>query len=173
MTPLTTGMTAPDHRAARVGYALLCVLLLAGPAAVALFIRLQPASADTSLVVRPTAERAVARHARPNTVKTVLLSDSYLLNLQLTGNRTSLPGAISVRLFNGGGPVDGARIVVTYTSLEMKMAPIARVLPQTGRGLYARPGPELSMSGRWRLRFSVSPADDQPFEVSAVDRVAL
>lgn len=173
MTPLSTGMTAPDHRVARVGYTLLCILLLAGPAAVALFIRLQPASADTSLVVQPPAQQAVAPNTGRNTMRTELLSGSYRLSLQLTGNRTSLPGAISLRLTRSGQPVDGARIEVTYTSLEMKMTPIARMLPQTGHGLYARPGPTLSMSGRWRLRFSVSPAGDQPFSVSAVDRVAL
>jgi YtkA-like protein len=171
MTPLRTGMAAPVHRAARVGYTLLCILLLAGPAAVALFIRLQPASADTSFVAPPAAARAVVPDVGPNAVRTVLSNGSYRLNLQLTGN-PSLPGAISLRLTKSGRPVDGARIEVTYTSLKMKMPPIARLLPRTGPGLYARPGPALSMSGRWRLRFSVSPAGRRPFSVSTVDRVA-
>ena len=140
---------------------------------IALLLRLQPASAEASLAVPQPAQRAVAHEVAPSSVRTVLSNGSYRLKLQLTGNRMSQPGAISVRLFEAGRPVDGARIEVIYTSLKMKMAPITLLLPRTGPGLYGRPGPALSMSGRWRLSFFVSAAGKRPFSVSMVDRVGL
>ena len=69
-----------------------------------------------------------------------------------------------------GKPVDGARIRLTFTMLDMDMGSVARVLPQTATGRYEHVGPRL-MFGRWGLCILVRAPHGKAFSVNFVDRV--
>jgi hypothetical protein len=79
---------------------------------------------------------------------------------------------VSVRLMRGGRAVNGARITLTFSMLDMPMTGLSGLLPQTKTGTYAHTGPILGMAGRWGLHLDVSPRGAKPFSVDAVDRIA-
>jgi hypothetical protein len=112
----------------------------------------------------PTASAAVG----PGPVTARLDAGPYRLHLRITPHRALRTGVVTVALFRGGRPVDGARVSITVTMLEMNMGSFALVLPQTRSGVYARAFPVVGMGGRWDLRLDVANASS----VHVVDRIA-
>lgn len=107
----------------------------------------------------------------PGPVTTVLSARPFRLELRLTPNRATLRGTISVRLLKGGRPVNGARVKLTFSMLDMDMGRLSGLLPQTASGTYAHAGPVLGMGGHWGLRFDVAPPGAAPFSITVVDRM--
>ncbi|HEY8868102.1 MAG TPA: hypothetical protein VIM30_01780 [Candidatus Limnocylindrales bacterium] len=107
----------------------------------------------------------------PGPVTTVLSSRPYQLELRLTPNRAALPGTVSVKLLKGGRPVNGARVRLTFSILEMDMGKLSGLLPQTAPGRHAHAGRVLGMGGRWGLRFGVAPPGATPFSLTVVDQM--
>ena len=157
----------------RVGFTLLCLSFLVGPAGMALALRVNPASPGADVVAVAPAEVPTTQDVGPGPVRTVLRAYGYRLELRITPNRVSTSGLMSVELSKAGHPVNGAHVAVTFTSLNMKMPRLVRLLPQTGQGRYLRPAPALRMGGRWRLHLVVAPTDESAFVVTIIDRVAV
>jgi len=112
----------------------------------------------------PSASAAVG----PGPVTARLDAGPYRLQLHVTPNRAQRTGVVTVALFLGGRPVDGARVSLTVTMLDMNMGSFALVLPQTRSGVYGRTFPVVGMGGRWDLRLDVAGASS----VHVVDRMA-
>lgn len=107
----------------------------------------------------------------PGPLATVLRARPYQLQLRLTPNRAAVPGTISVELLKGGRPVNGARVRLTLSMLDMDMGHPTGILPQTAPGHYSHAWPALGMSGRYRLRFDIALPGATPSSLSVVDRI--
>jgi predicted metal-binding membrane protein len=108
----------------------------------------------------------------PGPVKTLVRARAYELELRLSPNRSYRAGAVSVRLLQGGRPVDSASVQTTFTMLDMQMPSVSVRLRRAGAGTYSGTLPALGMSGRWGLDIGVTPAHGKPFLVRVRDRVA-
>ncbi len=69
----------------------------------------------------------------------------------LRARRSTRAKHVAVRLTRHGKAVRNAAVSVTYTMLDMPMAPSAETLRETSAGVYSGRGPAVSMSGRWQL----------------------
>ena len=133
------------------------------------------ASATAAVVGATTVDGAHARsdergvHVGPGPISIVLHPHGYRLGLHVTPNRASAAGTISVDLRAQRRPVQGARIKVTLTMLDMDMGNIWSVLPESAPGKYTQAVPPLGMKGHWRLHFDVKPRGASAFAVSVVD----
>jgi hypothetical protein len=157
-----------SHRA-RLRATGLCVLVLVGGGIVAGVIGTSGQSKALPPLKGKRGNPSVA--VGPGPVTTVLRSRPYQLELRLMPNRAALPGTVSVKLLKAGRPVNGARVKLTFSMLEMDMGQLSGLLPQTAPGRYAHAGPVLGMGGRWGLRFDVAPPGAKPFSVTVVDRI--
>lgn len=144
------------------------LVLLSGGAAVAAG-RFGHTATDTLRTHREPVSAAARTGSRP--FATRLVTHGYRLELRVAPNRATVAANAALVLTRRGKPVNGARVRLTYTTLEMEMASLVRLLPQTAPGRYAAPGPVLGMSGRWGLRVDVAPPSSAPFSVRLVDRV--
>ena len=70
---------------------------------------------------------------------------------------------VGVRITRNGRPLRDAAVSVTYTMLDMPMAPSAETLRETSAGVYSGRGPAVAMSGRWQLAIRVAPGGKPAF----------
>ena len=70
---------------------------------------------------------------------------------------------VAIRLTRHGKAVRNAAVSVTYTMLDMPMAPSAETLRETSAGVYSGRGPAVAMSGRWQLAIRVAPSGKPAF----------
>lgn len=157
----------------RLGFGLLAFSLLVVPSIAALSLRAQPGSVASAASLAPTPPPMPVRlDVGPGPVTAVLRKQGYRLELSVSPNRLGSRQRISIELEKAGRAVDRARIIVSFTSLEMAMGALTGHLPQVAHGRYANQGPVLTMLGRWRLRIEVVPKGERAFDVSVVDRIA-
>jgi hypothetical protein len=64
--------------------------------------------------------------------------------------------------------VRNASVGVTYTMLDMPMAPSTGTLRETAPGVYSGSGPTVAMSGRWLVAVRVAPRGRNPFTARLV-----
>ena len=57
---------------------------------------------------------------------------------------------------------------MTYTMLDMPMAPSAETLRETSAGVYSGGGRAVSMPGRWQLAIQVAPSGKRAFTARVV-----
>jgi hypothetical protein len=107
----------------------------------------------------------------PGPVLTVLHAGAYRLELRLAPNRASRRGIVAVTLLKQNRPVNGARVRLTVTMLDMNMGSFTVLLPRTRSGTYARTAPVLGMSGRWGWRFDMTPPGAKHFTLTVTDHM--
>jgi hypothetical protein len=97
---------------------------------------------------------------RRGELKAIVRSRSYRLGLQVSPNTASVPNALSVRLIEGGRPLNGAHVTVTFSMPEMNMWHVftSRLIPRRD-GTYAAVEPVLGMAGTWQLLVHVTRRD--------------
>ncbi len=90
-------------------------------------------------------------------LKATARTGSYRLGLQVSPDRASVPNALSVRVTEGGRPLNGAHATVTFSMPEMNMWHVftSRLVPQP-HGTYAAAEPVLGMAGPWQLLVRVT-----------------
>jgi YtkA-like len=140
--------------------------LVVGVAALALAGGLASAAASGA---GATAHRVTTETVGPGPVTTTVRAHGYRIELALRPNRATVAGRISLALSRNGKPVSGARVRLTFTMLDM--GGLTGLLPQTAAGRYGNAGPILGMSGRWGLRFDITPRHVARFSVNIVDRI--
>ncbi len=116
-----------------------------------------------------SAGSAVA-HVGPGPVAAVVHHGDYRLAVRVIPNKAAVPNTFSVTITQGGRPVRGADVTMTFAMLDMEMGQISYHLPETAPGVYGRSEPALVMVGHWGLSFEVRPPGAEPFTVLVVDR---
>jgi YtkA-like len=129
-----------------------------------------PASHRSSfLLSNKTNLHAVANRLSPGPLATVLNLHGFQVAVHLTPNQPARPETVSVQLSHAGRPVNGARVRLTFSMLDMpEMGALTGLLPQTKPGTYSRPAPTL-MAGHWQIRVQVTPRDTKPFSATITD----
>jgi hypothetical protein len=119
---------------------------------------------------RPTTFAAAT--VGPGPVATTVQAGSYRLAIRLEPNRSSIRDRLSVAVDQGGQPVAGARVAVTYSMPSMGMTGVyTGRLPEATRGAYTARQPVFGMPGSWQLSFSVTPPHGAPVAVVINDRM--
>lgn len=96
----------------------------------------------------------------------------YRILFRDTPNRVTAPGIASVELLRRGRPVAGARIKLTYRSLDMSMKSPTVPLLALGDGRYSNRGQRVGMGGRWRITIAVHPENGRALLLSITDLIA-
>lgn len=76
--------------------------------------------------------------------------------------------AVALRITRNGKPVRSATVGVTYTMMDMPMAPTTGTLRETAPGVYTGTGPTFVMPGRWQVAVRVAPRGHDPFTARLV-----
>lgn len=109
-------------------------------------------------------------HIGPGPAVTTFHHGALTLRLQVEPNRARARNVVSLRLTQGGQPVHGARVNVTYGMPAMDMGNgLSNVLPPRSSGTYSLREPILGMAGLWTLRFDVRTPQAGSFKVTADD----
>jgi copper transport protein len=98
--------------------------------------------------------------------------NGYRLEFHVQPNRAAGPNAFSVRITQGGKPVRGAKVVTTFTMLDMEMGDQTYQFREVSPGLYRQVTPALVMVGHWGLSFQITPPGGEPFTVLLVDHAS-
>jgi copper transport protein len=106
----------------------------------------------------------------PGRVTEVVQKSGYRVEIRVDPNRAAAPNTFSVRLSKGGKPVGNASVIAGFAMLDMEMGRQSNVLPEHALGTYERSAPALVMVGHWALSFEITPAGQQPFTITLVDR---
>jgi FtsP/CotA-like multicopper oxidase with cupredoxin domain len=75
---------------------------------------------------------------------------------------------VTLRITRHGKPVRNASVGVTYTMMDMPMAPSSGTLRQAAPGVYTGSGPAFVMPGRWQVAVRVVPRGHDPFTARLV-----
>lgn len=116
-----------------------------------------------------SAGNAVA-HVGPGPVTQVVNRNGYRLQFQVVPNRAASVNTFSVRITQGGRPVQHATVLAGFAMLDMEMGTQTYTLEEKAPGLYERVAPALIMVGHWGLSFEVTPVGKPAFKVLFVDR---
>jgi copper transport protein len=108
----------------------------------------------------------------PGPVTQVVNKNGYRLEFHVQPNRAAGPNAFSVRITQGGKPVRGAKVVTTFTMLDMEMGDQTYQFREVSPGLYRQVTPALVMVGHWGLSFQITPPGGEPFTVLLVDHAS-
>jgi hypothetical protein len=109
----------------------------------------------------------------PGAVRGEYLLSGYRVVFRDPVNRAGHPGIVSVGLRSRGEPVEDARVVVTYRSLDMRMPSHAISLLSRGPGRYSHLGPTLGMGGRWRITILITPPHGSPLLIGLNDLISV
>jgi copper transport protein len=109
-------------------------------------------------------------HVGPGPVTEVVNKNGYRLQFQVAPNRAASANTFSVRITQGGQPVQKATVLAGFSMLDMEMGTQKYTLPEKAPGLYERVAPALIMVGHWGLSFEVTPVGKSAFTVLFVDR---
>jgi hypothetical protein len=96
----------------------------------------------------------------------------YRISFRDAPNRSARPGVLSLGLRRNGQAVDGAKVSLTFRSLDLNMNPHTNPLLPRGQGHYISKGPLLGMGGRWRITVSVLPRQGRALLLSLTDLIA-
>jgi copper transport protein len=103
-------------------------------------------------------------------VNQVVTRNGYRIELRVAPNRAAAPNTFAIRVTKDGKPVRKASVIAGFAMLDMEMGTQSSVLPERAPGLYERTAPALVMVGHWGLSFEITPAGQQPFTVTLIDR---
>ena len=109
-----------------------------------------------SRIQTPVTAAAVERAGRAKAAPQTARKAGYDLSLDTRNH-------VAIRLTRHGKAVRNAAVSVTYTMLDMPMAPSAETLRETSAGVYSGRGPAVAMSGRWQLAIRVAPSGKPAF----------
>jgi len=137
--------------------------------AAALLLFAHPAWLPTAL--GGSREFASELRVGPGPITRTLHVNGYRMRLQITENRATRLGIVSVNVSRDGRAVDGAHVRATFEMLDMAMPDVRTRLPQTAPGTYSASGPALAMPGRWGLRFEVAAGQARSRTINVVDEV--
>jgi YtkA-like protein len=108
----------------------------------------------------------------PGPVSTVLTHDVDRCAITISPNIGHRQNTITLRWTRDGHAVFGtARAKFTMTA--MAMPPNVLTLGSIAPGVYRGTGRQLSMPGRWQIRFHLSPRRGPPFDVTLSDHITL
>jgi len=108
----------------------------------------------------------------PGPVRATIQAGSYRLAIRLEPNRASIRDRLSAAVEQGGAPVTGARVTVTYSMPSMGMLNVfTGRLSETTRGAYRARQPVFGMPGGWQLRFAITPPHGAQVTVAVNDRM--
>jgi YtkA-like len=108
----------------------------------------------------------------PGPVRSTVQAGAYRVSIALSPNRARVRDHVAIALAQGGRPVNGARVSVTYSMPSMGMLNVfSGPLAQAAGGTYSAREPVFGMPGAWRLRFAVAPPGAAPFTVVINDRM--
>jgi hypothetical protein len=96
----------------------------------------------------------------------------YRISFRDAPNRPTRPGVLSLDVRRNGQAVDGAKVRLTFRSLDMNMTTHTITLLSRGQGRYSSNAPLLGMGGRWRITVSVLPRQGRALLLSLTDLVA-
>jgi hypothetical protein len=130
----------------------------------------QPRSQLLAQLERPATPAKPA--ARTGALKATVGTGSYRLGLQVSPDRASVPNALSVRVTEGGRPLNGAHVTVTFSMPEMNMWHVftSHLAPQR-HGTYAAVEPVLGMAGSWQLLVHVTRRNLRSATFTLTDRM--
>ncbi len=141
------------------------VVLVAGAiAAAAVLTSLAPPANALATVGKASA------HVGPGPVREVVEKNGYRLAFSFRPNRAAAPNSFSVRITQGGEPVTGAEVTMTFAMLDMEMGDQSYTLRETSPGVYSHAASALVMVGHWGLSFEIAPKGAEPFTVVLVDK---
>jgi copper transport protein len=109
-------------------------------------------------------------HVGPGPVTEVVNKNGYRLQFQVTPNRAASVNSFTVRITQGGKPLQHATVLAGFSMLDMEMGTQTYTLQEQAPGLYERVAPALIMVGHWGLAFEVTPPGKAAFTVTFVDR---
>ena len=108
----------------------------------------------------------------PGTVARTVTRAGYQLELLVTPNRAAAPDKFELHITNGGHPVRGANVTLTFAMTTMQMPNQEYQLTETRPGVYTRAAPALVMVGIWGLTFQISPKGGTPFNALILDQAS-
>jgi copper transport protein len=114
-------------------------------------------------------DSAIAQVGPGRVIRTVVRA-GYRLQVLVSPNKAAAPDSFALRITRGGVPLRRANVTLTFSHLEMEMAPQQYQLRETRPGLYSRAAPALIMVGKWGLSFQVSPPGQPSFTALIVDQ---
>jgi copper transport protein len=115
-------------------------------------------------------ENSALTRVGPGRVATLVHKGSYALQVLISPNRAAVPNTFAVKITQGGKPLRGASVSLTFAMLDMQMANQEYQLTETTPGVYSRASPALVMVGHWGLSFNVTPRGGRPFTALVADR---
>ena len=105
----------------------------------------------------------------PGTVARTVTRAGYRLQLLVSPNRAAAPDSFALRITEGGQPVRGANVTLTFDMTTMQMPQQEYQLTETQPGVYSRAAPALVMVGEWGLTFQITPRNGTPFSTLILD----
>jgi hypothetical protein len=154
----------------RVGIATAAATLIAASSvAAATGLTTQTATASTG---HRTLTLTSGRMLGPGPIQSSYQLGGYRILFGDTHNRATRPGTVSIELLRRGQHVSGARVALTYHSLDMPMPTHTLSLHSHRQGHYNQQGPFLGMGGRWRITISIHPPQGQQLRLGLTDLIA-
>lgn len=77
----------------------------------------------------------------PGRVAQTVKRGGYVLQVLVSPNKAAAPDSFALRLTNGGQPVRGASVTLTFNHTEMQMPRQQYQLTETQPGVYSRAAP--------------------------------
>jgi copper transport protein len=115
-------------------------------------------------------ENSALSKVGPGSVAAIVHKGPYKLQVLIDPNRAAVPNTFGLKIAQGGKPVTGADVTLTFVMLDMQMANQEYQMTEKSPGLYSRSSPALVMVGHWGLNFNVTPKGGEPFTVLVADK---
>jgi copper transport protein len=106
----------------------------------------------------------------PGRVAETVQRAGYRLEVLVSPNKAAAPDSFALRITNGGQPVSGADVTLTFNHTEMEMPQQQYQLTETLPGVYSRAAPALVMVGKWALGFQITPKGGPSFNALILDQ---
>ncbi len=137
-------------------------------------VTLQPRSGGRTDVLAQLQKPASVPAVRvgPGPVNTTVAVAGYTVALRTASNHAARPQLVTLRLSRPSGPLDGARVTVSYSMPSMNMPSVlSTTLPASGGGVYRARVTALEMPGDWLVSLRITPAHGRALLVAVTDRM--
>jgi hypothetical protein len=134
----------------------------------------RPHSGGRTTVLSQLEQPATApvTHVGPGPINTTVTVAGYAVAVRTASNRASQPHLVSLHVTGPSGPVDGARVTVSYSMPSMNMPSVLSTgLHGRGAGVYRSRITALEMPGDWLVSFRITPAHGRTLRVALADRM--
>jgi YtkA-like len=137
-----------------------------------MMLRSHPGGRTSVLAQLEQPATAPVAHVGPGPINTTVTVAGYAVAVRTASNHASQPQLIALRVTGPSGPVDGARVIVSYAMPSMNMPSVlTSALHGHGGGGYSARVTALEMPGDWLVSFRITPAHGRSLHVALADRM--